>query len=182
MAERQRLTVAEAAEALAVSDDTIRRGLHGKGPLADLLRDAGRPDNTGRWIIELTAEAIQQNRAHRRGQPTPSELTPAPPAESELAWLRAQLGSLRSAAEAASGAHREEIQRLVAGHQAELERQAAAHTAELGRVRDDLAHERQARREEADRSTLERTKLTEALTAALTPWWRRFLLPARNGE
>ena len=48
MVDRLRLTVAEAAEALAVSDDTIRRGLAGTGPLADLLRDAGHRDNTGR--------------------------------------------------------------------------------------------------------------------------------------
>ena len=40
MADKRRMTVLEAAEALGMSDDTIRRGLEGKGPLADVLRDA----------------------------------------------------------------------------------------------------------------------------------------------
>ena len=91
MADRLRLTVAEAAEALGVSDDTIRRGLAGTGPLADVLRDAGHRDNTGRWVIELAAEAVERNRSARRRQPTPPQEAPAAPAEAELIRLREQL-------------------------------------------------------------------------------------------
>ena len=177
MADRLRLTVAEAAEALGVSDDTIRRGLAGTGPLTDVLRDAGHRDNTGRWVIELAAEAVERNRSARRRQPTPPQEAPAAPAEAELIRLREQLDAIRSAAESASGAHKEEIQRLVEGHQAELARLAAAHAAELGRVRTDLEHERTERRAEAERAAKERAALTAALSDALQPWWRRLLRP-----
>jgi len=171
MADRLRLTVAEAAEALAVSDDTIRRGLAGTGPLANVLRDAGHRDNTGRWVIELATETVERNRSARRRQPTPPQEPPAAPAEVELVQLRAKLDAIRSAAESASGAHKEEIQRLVEGHQAELARLAAAHSAELGRVRADLDHERAERRAEAERAAKERAQLIDALQ----PWWRRLL-------
>ena len=177
MVDRLRLTVAEAAEALRVSDDTIRRGLAGTGPLADLLRDAGHRDNKGRWIIELAADAVERNRSARRRQPTPPQEPPAAPAEAELIRLRERLDTLRSAAEAASGAHKEEIQRLAEGHQAELARLAAAHAAELGRIRADLDHERAERRAEAERAAKERERLTTALSDALQPWWRRLLKP-----
>ena len=158
-----------------MSDDTIRRGLAGTGPLADLLRDAGHRDNTGRWVIELAAEAVERNRSTRRRQPTPPQEPPAAPAEAELIRLRERLDALRSAAEAASGAHKEKIQRLAEGHQAELARLAAAHAAELGRVRTDLDHERAERRAEAERAIKERAALTAALSHALQPWWRKVL-------
>jgi vacuolar-type H+-ATPase subunit I/STV1 len=177
MADRLRLTVAEAAEALAVSDDTIRRGLAGAGPLADLLRDAGHRDNTGRWVIELTAEEIERHRSIRRRQPTPPQGPLAAPAEAELPRLRERLDAMRSAAESASGAHKEEIQRLAEGHQAELARLAAAHAAELGRIRADLDHERAERRVEAERAAEEQAALVAALSDALRPWWRRLLGP-----
>ena len=173
MADRQRMTVAEAAEALAVSDDTIRRGLAGTGPLAELLRDAGHRDNTGRWVIELTADELERNRFARRRQPTQPQVPLAAPAEAELTKLRERLDTLRSAAEAASEAHKEEIQRLAEAHGAELERLAAAHTGELARVRADLDHERTERRSEAERAAKERADLTAALADALQPWWRK---------
>jgi hypothetical protein len=134
MADRLRMTVAEAAEALAVSDDTIRRGLAGTGPLADLLRDASRRDNTGRWVIELTAAEVERNRSARRRQPTQQQEPLTAPTEAELARLRERLDTHRSAAEAASVAHKEEIQRLAEGHRAELERQAAAQAPCVRRV------------------------------------------------
>src|SRR5215210_370234 len=156
MADRLRMTVAEAAEALVVSDDTIRRGLAGTGPLAELLRDAGHRDNTGRWVIELAAEEVERNRSARRRQPTQPQEPLAPPADAELARLRERVDALRSAAEAASRAHKEEIQWLAEAHKAELERQAAAHAGELGRIRADLDHERTERRAEAERAAKER--------------------------
>ena len=173
MVDRLRLTVAEAAEALGVSDDTIRRGLAGTGPLADVLRDAGHRDNTGRWVIELTAREIERHRSIRRRQHTPPQEPPAAPAEAETVRLRERLDALRTAAEAASGAHKEEIQRLAEGHQTEMARLAAAHAAELGRVRADLEHERAERRAEAERAAKERAELIDALQ----PWWRRLLRP-----
>jgi DNA-binding IclR family transcriptional regulator len=94
-----------------------------------------------------------------------------------LTQLRERLDALRSAAGSASGAHREEIQRLAEGHQAELARLTAAHTAELDRVRADLDHERAERRAEAKRAAKERERLTTALSDALQPWWRRLLGP-----
>jgi hypothetical protein len=118
MVDRLRLTVAEAAEALAVSDDTIRRGLAGTGPLADLLRDVGHRDNTGRWVIELTAKEIERHRSIRRRQHTPPHEPLVPLAEAELAQLRERVDALQSATEAASGALKEEIQRLAKGHEA----------------------------------------------------------------
>jgi hypothetical protein len=175
MADRQRMTVTEAAEALAVSDDTIRRGLAGTGPLAELLRDAGHRDNTGRWLIELAAEKVERNRAVRRRQPTQPQDSLAPPADAELARLRERVDALRSAADGASGAHKEEIQRLAEAHRAEIERQAAAHAGELGRIRADLDHERAERRAEAERAIKERADLTAALADALRPWWRKLL-------
>jgi hypothetical protein len=177
MVDRLRLTVAEAAEALAVSDDTIRRGLAGTGPLADLLRDVGHRDNTGRWVIELTAKEIERHRSIRRRQHTPPHEPLVPLAEAELAQLRERVDALQSATEAASVALREEIQRLAKGHEAELARLAAAHAAELGRIRADLDHERAERRAEAERATKERAALTTALSDALQPWWRRLRRP-----
>jgi hypothetical protein len=174
MADRLRMTVAEAAEALAVSDDTIRHGLAGIGPLAELLRDAGHRDNTGRWVIELSsAEEVERNRSARRRQHTQPQEPLAPPAEAELARLRERVDALRSAAEAASGAHKEEIQRLSEAHKAELERLAASHAGELARVRADLDHERAERRGEAERAAKERADLTAALADVLRPWWRK---------
>lgn len=79
-------------------------------------------------------------------------------------------------------AHAAEIERIAAIHRAELERLAAIHRdamgrldAELQRARDDLAHEREGRRMEGERTAAERQQLTEALTAALTPWWRKLI-------
>jgi hypothetical protein len=144
-----------------VSDDTIRRGLAGTGPLAELLRDAGHRDNTGRWVIKLAAEEVERNRSARRRQPTQPQEPLAPPADAELARLRERIDALRSAAEAASGV----LQRLVEAHNAELERQAAAHAGELARVRADLDHERAERRAEAERAAKERAELT-------SPWAR----------
>jgi hypothetical protein len=176
MGERLRLTVLEAAEALGVSDDTIRRGLSGTGPLADLLRDAGHRANDGRWIIELTAEAIERHRAptrRQRLQHTAPDLPPASQAEAEVVRLRERVDALRSAAEAAAAAHREELERLAAGHSGELARLQAAHAAEVGRLRADLDHERTERRAEAERAAAERAKLMDALATAALPWWRR---------
>jgi hypothetical protein len=176
MAELQRLTVLEAAEALGVSDDTIRRGLEGKGPLAELLRDAGRRGNDGRWIIELASEAIEQNRTiprRQRLQLTPPNLPPALSAETEIARLKERVDALRSAAEAAEAAHRAELQRLTDAHTAELQRLREVHSAELERLRADLVHERTERRAEAERAAAERTRLMDAAL----PWWRRLLRP-----
>jgi hypothetical protein len=181
MADRQRMTVAEAAEALAVSDDTIRRGLAGTGPLADLLRDAGRRDNAGRWVIELSAEQVERNRSARRRQPTQPQEPLTSPAEAELIRLRERLDALRSAADAASGAHKEEIQRLVEGHRAELERQAAAIERERERADQQEARATAAEREREDARVRaaaaegEAKGLREALAEARRPFWRRWL-------
>ena len=71
------LTIAEAALALGYSADTIRRGVvRGTGPLADLLRDAGRKTNEG-WIISLTDEQIARHRKVSISQPMPPQGTPA---------------------------------------------------------------------------------------------------------
>ena len=74
---RDHLTIAEAALALGYSADTIRRGVvKGTGPLADLLRDAGRKTNEG-WIISLTDEQIAHHRKTGISQPTPPQAPPA---------------------------------------------------------------------------------------------------------
>lgn len=140
MTDRVRMTVLQAAEALGVSDDTIRRGLEGKGPLADLLRDAGAKDNTGRWMISLTAEAIERNRSlgRRNRQHTPPE---APLAEAETATLRKLAEVLRTASGAATASQKEELERL-----------AAAHSAALGRLQEELEQMRiRAAQAEAER-------------------------------
>src|SRR4051812_17664483 len=152
MPDRMRMTVVEAAEALSVSDDTIRRGLAGTGPLADLLRDAGHRDNTGRWIIELdVTQVAERSRSSRRRQHTQPQEPLAVSAEAELIRLRARLEVMSTAADSAGVSHKEEIQRLMTTHQTELERLNTAHVAELGRIRADLEHERQARQAEVDR-------------------------------
>src|SRR3954469_23472124 len=114
MTDRERMTVLQAAEALRVSDDTIRRGLAGKGPLAELLRDAGRRDNSGRWMIELTAADVERHRTphSRLRQPTPPETPLAPLAEGDAANLRELVDTLRAAMDAATAAHRAELERL----------------------------------------------------------------------
>jgi chromosome segregation ATPase len=140
VADRVRMTVLQAAEALGVSDDTIRRGLEGKGPLADLLRDAGSKDNTGRWMIALTTEAIERNRSlgRRHRQHTPPE---APLAEAETASLRKLAEVLRTASGATTASQKEELERL-----------AAAHSAEVGRLHEELERTRiRAAQAEAER-------------------------------
>src|SRR4051812_43334785 len=118
MADRERMTVLQAAEALRVSDDTIRRGLAGKGPLAELLRDAGRRDNTGRWTIELTAAEVERHRMPlpRLRQLTPPETPRAPLAEVDLTSLRDLADTLRISTEAAAAAHAAELERVQAAH------------------------------------------------------------------
>jgi hypothetical protein len=176
MADRERMTVLQAAEALRVSDDTIRRGLTGKGPLAELLRDAGRRDNTGRWMIELTAAEVERHRTPhpRLRQPTPPEAPLAPLAGVEAAKLRELAEAARSAADAELASHREEIERL-----------AAVHGAELGRLREDLDRERtrltqtEREREEARVARAaaegEAKGLRLALEEARRPFWRRWI-------
>src|SRR5215217_6797708 len=120
MTDRERMTVLQAAEALRVSDDTIRRGLAGKGPLAELLRDAGRRDNSGRWMIELTAAEVERHRTPlpRHRQPTPPEAPLTPLAEGDAATLRDLADTLRIAAEASAAAHAAELERVQAAHTA----------------------------------------------------------------
>src|SRR3954466_15319525 len=103
MADRERITVLRAAGARGVSGATIRRGLAGKGPLAELLRDAGRRDNSGRWMIELTAVDVERHRTPhpRLRQPTPPETPLAPLAEVDAAKLRELAETARSVADAA---------------------------------------------------------------------------------
>jgi hypothetical protein len=176
MADRERMTVLQAAEALGVSDDTIRRGLAGKGPLAELLRDAGRRDNSGRWMIELTAADVERHRTPhpRLRQPTPPEAPLTPLAEAKAARLRELAEAARSAADAALASHREEIERL-----------AAVHGAELSRLREDLDRERtrltqtEREREEARVARAaaegEAKGLRLALEEARRPFWRRWI-------
>ena len=187
MADRERMTVLQAAEALRVSDDTIRRGLVGKGPLADLLRDAGHRDNTGRWMIELAAAEVERHRSPlpRHRQHTPPETPLAPLAEVDAASLRDWADTLRITTEAAAAAHA-----------AELDRIQAAHAAELGRLSADVDHERAERRAERDAAATDIARerdraenaliraaaseaevkgLREALTEARRPFWRRWI-------
>jgi hypothetical protein len=187
MADRVTMTVLEAAQALGVSDDTIRRGLEGKGPLRDLLRDAGHKDNTQRWVIELAPEAIERNRSlgRRHRQRTPPETPLAPPAEADAASLRELADTMRSAADAAAEAHRAELERLVAGHVAELERIQTTHGAEVERLREELERDRarlaqtEREREEARVARAaaegEVKGLRLALEDARRPFWRRLI-------
>ena len=176
MADRERMTVSQAAEALGVSDDAIRRGLAGKWPLADLLRDAGSRDSSGRWMIELTAAEVERHRMplQRHRQLTPPEAPLGPLAEGEAA-------PIRDMAEAAAAAHA-----------AELERLKAAHAAELGRLRADIDQGRAERDAAAADAAGERDRaegaliraaaaeaetkgLREALAKARRPFWRRWI-------
>lgn len=194
MVDRERMTVLQAAEALRVSDDTIRRGLAGKGPLAELLRDAGRRDNTGRWMIELTAVEVERHRSPlpRLRQLTPLGTPQALLAEANMTSLRDLADTLRISAEAAAAAHA-----------AELERVQAAYAAELNRLRADIDHERAERLAERQAAVAERDAaatdiarerartenalvraatseaevkgLREALEEARRPFWRRWI-------
>jgi hypothetical protein len=183
MAERERVTVLQAAEALRVSDDTIRRGLAGKGPLAELLRDAGRRDNTGRWTIELTAAEVERHRSPlpRIRQPTLPEVPHVPLADADLVSLRDLADTLRVSAEAAAAAHAAELDRLRADIEHEraerrAERQAA--TAERDAAATDIARERDRAEGaliRAAASEAEVKGLREALEEARRPFWRRWL-------
>lgn len=156
MAERVNITVLEAAERLGVSDDTIRRGLEGKGPLRDLLRDAGHKDNTGRWVIGLTLEAIERNRSlnRRHRQLTPLETPLAALAEADAASLQKLADTLQTMADAAAAAHTAEIQRL-----------AEAHAAELARMQEEITRVREAA---SDQEVRMRADLTAATAKAET--------------
>jgi hypothetical protein len=185
MADRVTMTVLEAAQALGVSDDTIRRGLEGKGPLRDLLRDASHKDNTGRWVIELAPEAIERNRSlgRRHHQPTPPEAPLTPPADPEMAALRELAAGLRAAADTAAEAHRAELERLAAAHAAELERIQTTHAADATRLREELERNRarlaqtEREREEARVGRAAAEGEMKGLRLALEPrryFWRRW--------
>jgi hypothetical protein len=183
MADRERMTVLQAAEALGVSDDTIRRGLAGKGPLAELLRDAGRRDNSGRWLIELTAAEVERHRTPlpRLRQLTPPEAPQVPPAEGDAASLRDLADTLRITAEAAAAAHAAELGRLRADIDHErAERRAERQATEA--ARDAAATDTARERERAENALIraaaaeaEVKGLQEALEEARRPFWRRWI-------
>src|SRR4051812_22637492 len=130
----RRLSVKEAAEALGVSEDTIRRGItRGSGPFGDLLRDRGIRTDDGRWMVRLADADVERHarpalRRIRLGVHTLTDEPVAPqrPAadatvfRQRIAELEAELKSLRD--ENATG-----NERLARSHAAELERLQDVH-------------------------------------------------------
>jgi hypothetical protein len=174
------LTIAEAALVLGYSADTIRRGVvKGAGPLADLLRDAGRKTNEG-WIISLTDEQIAQHRKPASaGQPMPPQAPPAyasigspepiePPSigqheevlRERLAGLERRLGDR----DAEVARQVEEVGRL----RAEMTERDAAHRAERAEILANAAAERDRLLSLLERATV-RPSVTERLLAAIRP-------------
>jgi hypothetical protein len=155
---RDHLTIAEAALALGYSADTVRRGVvKGTGPLAALLRDAGRKGNEGQWLISLSDEQIARHRKPAGvGQPMPPQ---APPAY-------ASISSAETAAPASMGQHEEVLRERLAGlerrladRDAEIARQAEENTRLKLEMADQDAAHRGERAEMAASATAERERL-----------------------
>lgn len=148
---RDHLTIAEAALALGYSADTVRRGVvKGTGPLAELLRDAGRKGNEGQWLISLSDEQIARHRKPAGvGQHMPAQ---APPAY-------ASISSAEPAASVSIGQHEEVLRERLAG----LERRLVDRDAEIARQVDEVGR---LRAEMAERDAVHRTERTEILANA----------------
>jgi hypothetical protein len=148
---RDHLTIAEAALALGYSADTVRRGVvKGTGPLAALLRDAGRKGNEGQWLISLSDEQIARHRKPAGiSQPTPLQ---APPAY-------ASMGSAETASPVSIGQHEEVLRERLAG----LERRLADRDAEVARQVEEIGR---LRAEMTERDAAHRVERAEMLANA----------------
>jgi hypothetical protein len=156
------LTIAEAALALGYSADTIRRGVvRGTGPLADLLRDAGRKTNEG-WIISLTDEQIARHRKVSISQPTPPQGTPA----------YARLDQPEPTVPVSTGQHEEVLRERLAG----LERRLADRDAEIARQAEENTR---LRLEMADQDAAHRAERAEMAASASAERERLLLLLER---
>jgi hypothetical protein len=161
---RDHLTIAEAALALGYSADTVRRGVvKGTGPLAELLRDAGRKGNEGQWLISLSDEQIARHRKPAGiGQPMPPQ---APPAY-------ASISSTETAAPASIGQHEEVLRERLAG----LERRLADRDAEIARQVEEV---RRLRAEMTERDAAHRAERAEMAAGAAAERERLLLLLER---
>lgn len=127
------MTITEAARRLGYSVDTIRRGVvKGAGPLATLLRDAGRKTNQGHWRVCLSDDQIARHRKPSISQPG---LPQVPPAYAGPSQPPSPESNRRGEGE---GVLRERI--------AGLEQRLADRDAETARLRSDLAHQAEAHR------------------------------------
>ena len=146
------LSIAEAAQVLGYSTDTVRRGLtKGTGPLGRVLKDAGRRMNDGRWIVSLMPAEIERHRrkAGATGQPKPATIAVAQAGvEDEVVRLRQELETYRTRAAVAEALAAERLEGI----------------ADLRRRLDvaDTAH------------AAERAQLVEMIERLSDrPWWRR---------
>ncbi len=162
---RDHLTIAEAALALGYSADTVRRGVvKGTGPLADLLRDAGRKGNEGQWLISLSDEQIARHRKPASiGWPM---LAQAPPAY-------ASTSSPELAYPASVGQQEEVLRERLAGLErrlADRDAEIARQVEEVGRLRAEMterdAAHRAERAEMAANAAVERERLLGLLERA----------------
>jgi hypothetical protein len=144
------MTIAETAQALGYSADTIRRGVvKGTGPLANLLRDAGRKGNEGQWVVSLTDEQIAQHRRASISQPMPPQVPPA----------YASPSSPEPAEQPSIGQHEGILFERIAG----LEQRLADRDAEMARQADEVAR---IRTEIAERDAAHRVERAELLASA----------------
>jgi hypothetical protein len=178
---RDYLTIAEAAQALGYSADTIRRGVvKGAGPLAELLRDAGRKGNEGQWLISLSDEQIARHRKASIGQPTPPQEPPAyasvttPEPADQASIVREDAVLLERIAG---------LEKRLADRDAEISRQAeevarlrvqmverdAAHRAERSEMLTNAAAERERLLTLIERATERPPGIVERLLAVLRP-------------
>jgi hypothetical protein len=148
---RDHLTIAEAALALGYSADTVRRGVvKGTGPLAALLRDAGRKGNEGQWLISLSDEQIAR---HRKPAGVSQPMLPqAPPAY-------ASISPPEPADPASIGQHEEVLRERLAG----LERRLADRDAEVARQVEEIGR---LRAEMTERDAAHRVERAEMLANA----------------
>jgi hypothetical protein len=150
------MTIAEAARVLGYSADTIRRGVvKGAGPLAELLRDAGRKTNEGQWIVCLSDDQIARHRKPGISQPMPPQGPPAYAGPSQPPALES------NGTENAEEVLRERI--------VGLEQRLADRDAEIVRIRTDLAQHNNVHRaqlaEQADKHRAERVELLAGAAA-----------------
>ena len=156
--ETVRLPIAEAADRLGVSVDTIRRKIK-RGQMPAIR------DNTGRWLVEISADAKSAYAA----PPMQSAYAPMQHEEAALsAALREQIVFLKSQIDQARGERATLNARIVELEERAREAEERARAAEE-RHRTEMAAERAT-------AAAERDKLLDIVQSAqksARPWWRR---------
>jgi chromosome segregation ATPase len=158
------MSIADAARALGYSVDTVRRGVvKGVGPLADLLRDAGRRQQDGQWLVTLTAQQIEGNRK-RIGQhePASNAVAQAGIDDALVTELRARIADKERTIEELK-AERNRLEEKLARVENDAKNERERLEAEARAAGAETAAARQETTEERRRADMLANKLTDAI-------------------